>query len=366
MSAVVTVTRTGDLSGTSTVRYRTTDTDNFTVGCSDSISNQGAAFGRCDYALAHDTLTFLPGESSKTITISIVDDAIVEAVETFSIVLSSPTGATIGSPSVTIVSITDNDTGNGPNPIFNSPFFSRLHYLDFLSREPETGEPWTNLLNNCPDVNNLDPNSPSVNCDRLTVSQSFFGSPEFQIKGYFVYRFYRLAFDRLPLYREMVADMRAVTGGTPNEVFQKKAAFANDFVLLPEFVNLYNGQTNSEYVNTLMGRYGLTAITTPDPATPDDANNKVTLTRSDLINRLNAMTLTRAQVLRAISESIQLFQMEFNQAFVAMQYFGYLRRDPEPAGYNDWLNFLNANPTQHRIMINGFMNSREYRLRFGP
>ncbi|HUE84317.1 MAG TPA: DUF4214 domain-containing protein, partial [Pyrinomonadaceae bacterium] len=77
-------------------------------------------------------------------------------------------------------------------------------------------------------------------------------------------------------------------------------------------------------------------------------------------------TLTRAQVLRMIADSDQVFSLEFNQAFVAMQYFGYLRRAPEQAGFDDWLNFLNANPTDFRTMVNGFMNSIEYRLRFGP
>jgi hypothetical protein len=56
---------------------------------------------------------------------------------------------------------------------------------------------------------------------------------------------------------------------------------------------------------------------------------------------------------------------EFNPAFVAMQYFGYLRRDPEAGGYQAWLNTINANPSDFRSMVNGFMNSTEYRLRFG-
>jgi hypothetical protein len=50
---------------------------------------------------------------------------------------------------------------------------------------------------------------------------------------------------------------------------------------------------------------------------------------------------------------------------VAMQYYGYLRRTPEDAGYTAWLNYLNAHPTDFRTMVNGFMNSIEYRLRFG-
>jgi hypothetical protein len=258
------------------------------------------------------------------------------------------------------VTITDNETVTGPNPIFTTPFFVRQHYLDFLSREPEVGEPWSAVLNNCSDVNN----NPA--CDRLTVSGAFFGSPEFQLKGYFVYRFYKLAFTRLPLYTEIVTDMRAVTGQTPAEVFAKKAAFTNGFVQRMEFTNTYGG-TNAEYVTTLMGRYGLTQITTPDPAAPD-GTIKVTLTSTDLTNRLNGVggTLTRAQVLRAIADSDQVFSLEFNQAFVAMQYYGYLRRIPEPAGFNSWLDYLNAHPTDSRTMVNGFMNSTEYRLRFGP
>ncbi len=354
----VTVTRAGDTSGTSTVDYTTTDTDNFTVNCNNIAGN---AFARCDFATSVDTLTFLAGEPSKTFSIPIVNDTYAEGNETFGVALSNVTGATLGSPSTATITINDNESADGPNPIFTTPFFVRQHYLDFLSREPEPGEPWSGVLNNCSDVNN----NPA--CDRLTVSGAFFGSPEFQLKGYFVYRFYKLAFNRLPLYTEIVVDMRAVTGATPAEVFQKKATFTNNFVLRTEFVNFYNAQTNTQYVNTLMGRYSLTQITTPDPAAPD-GTNKVTLTTTDLINRLNGVggTLTRAQVLRAIADSDQVFQLEFNQAFVAMQYYGYLRRTPEPAGFNAWLTFLNANPGASRTMVNGFMNSIEYRLRFGP
>ena len=114
-----------------------------------------------------------------------------------------------------------------------------------------------------------------------------------------------------------------------------------------------------------MGRYSLTSITTLDSAAPDGIN-KVTLTTAELINQLNGRTLTRAQVLRAIADSDQVFNAEFNQAFVAMQYYGYLRRTPDQAGYTAWLYYLNANPTDSRTMVNGFVNSVEYRLRFGP
>jgi hypothetical protein len=92
----------------------------------------------------------------------------------------------------------------------------------------------------------------------------------------------------------------------------------------------------------------------------------VTLTTADLTNQLNVATLTRAQVLRAIADSDQVASLEFNQAFVAMQYYGYLRRAPEQSGFDAWLNYLNTHPGDSQTMVNGFMNSGEYRLRFGP
>jgi hypothetical protein len=350
-SVTITVSRTGDTSGTASVAYSTADLDNFTVGCGAVTGN---AFARCDFATSVDTLTFAPGEATKSFQIPIINDSLAEGPETFQVVLSNPTGANLVSPSTATVIIADDDGVTGPNPIFTTPFFVRQQYLDFLSREPEVGEPWSAILNNCSDVNN----NPA--CDRVTVSGAFFGSPEFQLKGYFVYRFYRVAFNRLPLYTEIVVDMRAVTGQTPAEVFQKKGAFANAFVQRQDFAAIMALPTD-QYVNTLMGRYNLTQITTPDPANPD-GTNKVTLTTAQLIGS----SLTRAQILRAIADSDQVFTLEFNQAFVAMQYFGYLRRDPDTPGFNSWLNFLNTHPGDSRTMVNGFMNSAEYRLRFGP
>ena len=90
----------------------------------------------------------------------------------------------------------------------------------------------------------------------------------------------------------------------------------------------------------------------------------MTLTANELPNRLNAATLTRAQVFRAIADSDQVGAAEFNNAFVPMQYYGYLRRKPDTPGFNAWFNVLLSGNT--RTMINGFMNSQEYRLRFGP
>ena len=64
-------------------------------------------------------------------------------------------------------------------------------------------------------------------------------------------------------------------------------------------------------------------------------------------------------------DSPEFFAREYNAAFVLMQYFGYLQRDPDEAGYQNWLTLLN-NTGDYRTMILGFLYSREYQLRFGP
>ena len=86
--------------------------------------------------------------------------------------------------------------------------------------------------------------------------------------------------------------------------------------------------------------------------------------RQALIDALNAGTMTRAQVFRTIADSPEVFNNYYNESFVVMQYFGYLRRDPD-ALYTNWITHLNATG-DYRSMINGFMNSTEYRFRFGP
>jgi uncharacterized protein (TIGR03118 family) len=90
--------------------------------------------------------------------------------------------------------------------------------------------------------------------------------------------------------------------------------------------------------------------------------------RNSLVAGLNGGTLTRAQVLRQIAETEELQTREFNAAFVSMEYFGYLRRDPDTSGFNFWLNKLNLFNGNFRNaeMVKAFLSSAEYRQRFGP
>jgi hypothetical protein len=360
----VQVIRTGDTSGVATVDYRTADSDAFTVGCADAAGAQGAAYARCDFATAVGTLTFLAGQTSKTVTVPVIDDGHMEGAETFQLWLSNPAGAALGTPNVATVTVQDNDSAGAPNPVTSSfPFFVRQQYLDFLSREPDDAglNAWLGVLNGCP--NPFTGPLVQSGCDRIFVSgEGFFRSVELQLKGAYVFRFYKVGFNRLPEYTEMVSDMSFVAGATQAEVFTRKAQLVTLITQRSEFQTIYGGMTNQQYVAALLGRYNLQQVTTPDPANPDGAA-KLVLTNVELMSRLGAGTLTRAQVLRAVADSDEVSAREFDNAFVGMQYYGYLRRKPEPSGYEAWLTVLRSGDT--RTMVNGFLNSEEYKLRFG-
>jgi lysophospholipase L1-like esterase len=354
--ATVTVNRLGNTSGAASVEYSTVDNP-AAVPCAapDDGEGIGAAYARCDYATTVDTLHFAAGETQKTFTIPVVDDAHVEGTEEFSIRLNQPSGGALGVLSTAAVRVFDNDfrvepPAAVPNPIQSSDFFVRMQYLDFLSREPEPAgfNAWLSVLNKCPDVY-LDPG-----CDRITVSSSFFRSQEFNFKGYFVYLFYKTTLGRLPLYTEIIPDMRRVAGETAEEVFARRLAFANAWVEREEFRNRYpETLSQDEFVDKLLQATGVSL------------SGSAAVTRNSLVSDLKTRARTRAEVLLALVEHPAVDARERNGAFVAMQYFGYLRRDPDMDGYNGWLNYLNANPTDFRTMVRGFVNSTEYQLRFG-
>ena len=82
------------------------------------IISGGSATGRIDYLFTPDILTFLPGETSKTIPLTIIDDRYNEPSETLSVRLQNPNGAAlpigIGAATTYTYTITDNDTPSAP------------------------------------------------------------------------------------------------------------------------------------------------------------------------------------------------------------------------------------------------------------
>ena len=233
--------------------------------------------------------------------------------------------------------------------IDDSDFFVQQQYIDFLSRFPEADgfAAWMRVLDSC----NNDPNClHGVNGKRVLVSQSFFQSTEFQYKGGFVYRFYKASFNRLPTYPEIVDGMRSVTGQTSDEVVAKRSAFATNWVARADFATNYPASLSpTQFVNNILQTAGVTV-----------ANKDQLIAELTAANNISA---GRASVLTKIVESNELYVKEYDPGFVAMQYYGYLRRAPEKEGYDAWLKYLREHPGDYKTMVWGFVYSSEYRNR---
>jgi hypothetical protein len=136
-------------------------------------------------------------------------------------------------------------------------------------------------------------------------------------------------------------------------------AYFNSFVARDDFLLNFPTQLSSaQFVDTLNARIG-GVLTSAE--------------RDDLVARLQSGQETRATVLRKIAENPTFSNNEFNRAFVLMQYFGYLRRNPDDlpntdfSGFDFWLNKLNQfGDYKTAEMVKAFISSDEYRKRFGP
>jgi hypothetical protein len=346
----VTVTRTGDTSGAATVNYTTADQ-----------SGAGHASQTSDYETATGTLSFAAGQTSKTFRILIVDDLLVEGNETIDLVLWNPTGlnVTLGSPITSQLTIVDNDTvASTTNPYDDARFFVRQHYLDFLNREPDQGgwDFWTNQITSC------GTDTTCIEIRRINVSAAYYLSNEFQNTGFEAYVTHRSAFgptapnSPVPLlYTTFMHDVQELgngyifgQAGADAVLEANKVAYFNEFVNRPEFLSKYPaGLSSAQFADALLATAGLSTTGT---------------------FRDSLLTKTRAAALRAVAESSTIQSHEFNNAFVAMEYFGYLRRDPDTAGYNFWLGKLNAFNGNYinAEMVKAFITATEVRQRFGP
>ncbi len=98
-SAAITVTRTGDASGTSTVTFSTVSGGTATGG--------GACGSGADYVTTSQTVTFTAGETSKTVNVTLCADAAAESSETVNLELTDPAGTALGAQSTAVLSIRD-------------------------------------------------------------------------------------------------------------------------------------------------------------------------------------------------------------------------------------------------------------------
>jgi outer membrane protein assembly factor BamB len=272
----------------------------------------------------------------------------------------------------------------GQNPIDQADYFVHHHYLDFLNRSPDQSglDFWSREITSC----GLD--QACTELKRINVSAAFYLSIEFQETGYLVERLYKIAFGdatgtstlggahqlQVPIVRlhELLPDMQQIGHGVivgqpgwQQRLENNKNTFAFQFGLRARFDARYpTTLTPAQLVNQLFANAGVT----PTSAELAKAIGEFG-TAQDTRN-----AEARGRALRDIAENATLIQQENNRAFVLMQYFGYLRRNPNDqpdsdySGYEFWLTKLNQFNGNYvnAEMVKAFISSDEYRHRFGP
>jgi hypothetical protein len=295
---------------------------------------------------------------------------VVPARANFSFSPSQRAFSQLGQHTDAIFSATPN--GGTANPLDTTEYFVRQQYVDFLNREPdESGLGfWVNNIESCGN----DANCRAVK--RTDTSAAFFLSVEFQQTGYLVYRTYQAAFGDLadasipiklgefkPDAAEIGNGVIVNQSGWETVLENNKQAYAAEFIQRPRFTAAYpSTMTPAEFVDRLFTNAGVRAGDTDRAAAISEFGSATT----------SADVRARGRALRRVAENTTLAQQEFTQAFVLMEYFGYLRRDvnsrPDSdfSGYNFWLDKLNAfgGNYQNAEMVKAFLLSGEYRGRF--
>lgn len=140
-AVTITVLRNGGSAGAASVQYATAS---------------GSAAAGLDFQAVSGTLSWATGDSSpRTFTVPIINDTLVESTETFQVLLSAPSGATLGAPGAATVSIQDNDVASGPCGPAGSPWVANAGSSYVCSGN----------CNPCPS-----PQTITVSGDRVTVS----------------------------------------------------------------------------------------------------------------------------------------------------------------------------------------------------
>lgn len=278
-------------------------------------------------------------------------DIIVAANASFgdySIRLQSNTGEVAYVPGC--ITIDPGVESSFPNPADDARFFVTQHYRDFLAREPDRGglEYWVNKLAHC------ESDSDCIRARRIEISASFFIETEFQETGSFVYRLYQAALGRRPAFSEFEGD-RSVVG----TAFKSgKEALATVLVRRQEFLQKYPATLEAEqFVDSLLS------------SVLKNSGVGLSSERAALVASYDGSDAGRARIVSLIADNALFSKSEYSRAFVLMQYFSYLRRDPDEGGYKFWLNTLNRklpiDPTAYRSVVCAFINSAEYQERFG-
>jgi Tol biopolymer transport system component len=313
-----------------------------------------------------------------------------------------------GSNRVNLTNTPDNDTYPDwqiaaptptTNPIDDAQFFVRQHSRDFLTREPDAPglAHWTGEITECVDPARRQPGESLAQCTerkRANTSAAFFFSPEFQNTGSFVLRVYWGTLGRVPAvpcpgvpfglpgncrpqFAEYLADASQITQGivvndklAPEVINANKHAFVEQFIHRPEFHARFNGLTNTQFVDRLFETTGIAPTATERDALIAELvnGNSSNSAKASVVFKVvdGTQTITDGALVFQTRYGQAFYDKEFDSVFVFMEYLGYLRRNPDQAGYDFWLaklkqygNWLDAQ------MVLAFIVSPEYRSRFG-
>ena len=264
--------------------------------------------------------------------------------------LQSNSGETAYVPGA--ITIDPGVTSTSANPVDDFRFFVTQQYADLTGHEPDaaTLDKLSAQLSGC----NL--RSDCLRTRRVDISTSLLEN-ELPATGVFLYGLYSTALGRQPRYGELETD-RAVILNQKSELEAVRLALASAFVERAEFKRKFPATMKpAEFVDSLLATIA------------QSAGVDLTSERSLLTGLLDDTTNGRAAVLTRLASDQRVVDANYNQALVLFQYFNYLRRNPDEAGLNAWVNTLKTKPLRDpeaaRSLVCNFLNSAEYQNRFG-
>lgn len=239
------------------------------------------------------------------------------------------------------------------NPVDDSRFFIAQQYADLIGHEPDqtTLDRLNSQLAAC---NNR---SECLRTRRIEISTNLLLENELPATGVFLYGLYSTSFGRLQRLADLEMD-RAVITSQKGELEAVRLALASAFVERAEFKRKFPATMKpAEFVDSL--------VTTLAQTSGVDFSSD----RGLLISLLDDAANGRAMVLTRLASDQRVVDANYNHALVLFQYFTYLRRNPDEAGYNAWLNTLKNKPLRDadaaRSLVCNFLQSAEYQNRFG-
>jgi hypothetical protein len=232
------------------------------------------------------------------------------------------------------------------NPVDDARFFIAQQYADLTGREPDqtTLDKLTTQLAGCGS------RADCLRARRVEISTNLLLENELPNTGVFLYGLYSAGLGRPPRYAEFESDRAAIAN--------HKSEFAAAFVERAEFKKKYPATMKpAEFVDSL--------ITLLAQSSGVDLGSE----RSLLISLLDDSANGRAVVLARLASDQRVVDANYNQALVLLQYFSYLRRNPDDVAYNSWVSTLKSKPLRDpeaaRSLVCNFLNSAEYQNRFG-